>query len=78
MKLRIYLSPKVSFETGGTVVWKQKLSDCQGYIGIAFDNLPEDVQDLILEYAFISNDEIDGLQWLEQEEEMSAYFFYRF
>ena len=66
LKLKIYLSKKVSFEAHGTVIWKRTLSDQHCCVGVMFDDLPEEVQDLILEYAFMLNEENNGFEWIDK------------
>ena len=51
IKLKIYLSEMLNFETEGTVVWKTIMPDNRCFVGVSFDPLPERTQNMILEYA---------------------------
>ena len=51
IELIIYLAPKISFLTRGTVVWKRSLKDVC-HVGVMFDPLSSKNQELILKYAF--------------------------
>lgn len=52
LKLKIYLTDKMSFTASGTIMWKRTTSGSHCYAGILFDPLPNAIQDLILKHAF--------------------------
>lgn len=52
LEMKIHLSPDKSFQAYGTVVWTYVSPRHLSWAGVAFDNLPQQTQDLILEYAF--------------------------
>lgn len=51
IKLKIYLSEKKSFDVEAKIKWKKATSD--GYsVGVIFENVPQEIQELILTHAF--------------------------
>ncbi len=52
LELKIYFSQEKSFEIEGTVIWTNTSDQDLSWAGIMFDNLPQEIRDRILEYAF--------------------------
>lgn len=59
LDIKVYLTDKVSFETTGIVIWKRSRPNGHFFAGLLFDKLPDETQEMILEYAFNSNDLFD-------------------
>jgi len=51
IKLKVFLSEHISFDVTAHVVWKS-LSDGEFSLGVTFDDITPDIQELILTYAF--------------------------
>lgn len=51
LKLKVFLSENTCFDVEARILWKKSTQD--GYaLGVAFDNITPEVQELILTYAF--------------------------
>ena len=50
IKMVMYLSQTIAVEVTGTVLWK-KDGDKQNLLGVRFEEIPPNVQDIILQYA---------------------------
>ncbi len=51
IKLKVFLSEHTSFDVTAKIVWK-KLANGEFSLGVVFDDLTPEIQDLILTYAF--------------------------
>ena len=53
VNLKIFLSENRSLQIDGVVMWKKVPEDAQGYVGIAFYPLPENIYALLLEHSLL-------------------------
>ena len=51
IRMTVYLDKNVSFDVDGNIMWTKKEND-QYVLGVRFQNLTPEAQDLILEHAF--------------------------
>ena len=65
IKLTIYLSADISVTVNGKVAWTKPSKDHQSEIGITFQNVPEQVQETILQHAFEINREEVVKHWFK-------------